>query len=33
MSSLVGAGLPVIHIEIDWPDYSVAWADKIIKRT
>jgi VCBS repeat-containing protein len=22
----------VIHIELDWPDYSVAWADKIIKR-
>ena len=30
--SVGGLDFLVIHIEIDWPDYSVAWADKIIKR-
>jgi VCBS repeat-containing protein len=30
--SVGGLDFLVIHIELDWPDYSVAWADKIIKR-
>ena len=29
--SVGGLDFLVIHIELDWPDYSVAWADKIIK--
>ena len=29
--SVGGLDFLVIHIETDWPDYSVAWADKIIK--
>ena len=30
--SVGGLDFLVIHVELDWPDYSVAWADKIIKR-
>ena len=27
-----GLDFLVIHVEFDWPDYAVTWADKIIKR-
>src|SRR3954468_3264623 len=27
-----GLDFLVIHIELDWPDYAVTWADKIVKR-
>jgi hypothetical protein len=30
--SVGGLDFLVIHIEMDWPDYAVSWADKIIKR-
>ena len=30
--SVGGLDFLVIHVEFDWPNYSVAWADKIIKR-
>src|SRR5256712_4254968 len=30
--SVGGLDFLVIHVEMDWPDCSVAWADKIIKR-
>src|SRR5207253_2399591 len=30
--SVGGLDFLIIHVEHDWPDYAVAWADKIIKR-
>ena len=30
--SVGGLDFLVIHIEMDWPDYAVTWADKIIKK-